>query len=83
MHGHTKQIVNKTLLSFSVFVSLAAKYFTGSDIINQLWSSKYEKLRVCMCSIALVIWQANSIFTVQRYIVICGLSGSTILIHII
>jgi len=39
-------------------------------------------LRVCMCIIALVIWHANRMFSVQRCIVTCGLSDCTILYHI-
>jgi hypothetical protein len=36
-----------------------------------------------VCIIALVIHHANHIFSAPYYIVICGLSGSTLFSHII
>ena len=31
-----------------------------------------------VCSLALVIWKANRIFSAQHYIVVCGLCSRTI-----
>jgi hypothetical protein len=46
-------------------------------------NSKYYILRVCACIFALIILQANRVFSASYHIAICGLSGSTIFFHII
>jgi len=38
---------------------------------------------VCVCSLALVIRQANRIFSASYFIVICGLSDPTLFFHVI
>jgi hypothetical protein len=45
--------------------------------------NKYYILRKCVCILALVIQHANRIFCASHYVAICGLSGSTILLHIL
>ena len=76
--GNQIVMTHKSLHSFPVFVSVAVKHFTKSDGINHLWSNKYQILLVCVCSLVLVIQHTNSIFPMQHYIVMCGLSGCTI-----
>ena len=44
---------------------------------------QYEILRVCVCILASVIWHASRFVSAPYYIGICGLSGSTLLCHII
>ena len=40
-------------------------------------------MSVCLCILTFVRQPANHILSVQHYITICGLSGSTIFFHII
>jgi hypothetical protein len=74
---------DRSLRRFSVFESFSIKDFTRSDGINQLWSSKYYVLWVCVCILALVIRHRNLILSAPHYMPICGLSGCTLFFYII
>ena len=69
-----KQIVNKSLCTFSVFISLV----TILDGINNLWSNKYYIFWVCVCSLSCPVRNAHA----RYHIFICDLSGFTIFFHI-
>jgi hypothetical protein len=75
-----KQMVmtDKSLRSFSVFVSVAVKHFTGSDGINVM-----KEYIISVCILDLVIRHAKRIFSASYYVVTCGLSVCTIFLHII
>ena len=45
--------------------------------------NQYYIICACVYIFALVIQHANHVFTAPYYIFICGLSGSTIFLHII
>jgi hypothetical protein len=81
--GLAEQIVvtDKSLCNLSVFVSVARKHFGRLDRINQLCGSinYYE----CVCILAFIFQQANHIFSLPHYIVICDVSGCAIFFSII
>ena len=70
-------VIDESLHSFSVFVSVAVRHFTRWNGINQLWSDEHELVWVGVCIRALVIWHAKRIFSTQHFVAMCDLSGCT------
>jgi hypothetical protein len=62
------------------FFALLSSYKTFRAAVN---NNKYEILWVWVCILVLALPDPDRIFSELCYIVICGLSGSTVFFHII
>ena len=70
-------VIDESLHSFSVFVSIAVRQFTRWNGINQLRSDEHELVWVGVYIRALVIRHAKRIFSTQHFVAMCDLSGCT------
>ena len=69
--------------SYSFFSKCCRKTLYKNRRNYSVMKHEREMLSLCVCIIALVIRLTKRISSTQRHIVICGLSGSNIFLHII
>jgi hypothetical protein len=78
-------MIDKSLRISSVFVSVVVKHYTRSEGINYESINIKHYVFVCLsvCIRSLVIRHANCRISRQHCVVMCGLSGCAIFLHIV
>jgi hypothetical protein len=76
-------MTGKLLHSFSVFVGVAKKKITKLMEVTSYEAKSIEYYEPCVHILALVILQVKRTCSEPYHIVICGLSGCSVFLHII